>query len=222
MLFRVDKGFFRAPVDELEGVVSARFEIRLQNREDWFPVTSSVWHTGQEVRCMIADLEYKLPLHTPAAERNFGALLPIDPNQAEEVRLRLGTPVIDLLKTTLQSLQNEVEAYHRKALSARMKELIRADREAARGILTSEEAFLKAIHEEGLDQKFDFKMNNDYTIEGSIRLNRQEDGSYELYHVGERGVDAREHFQDPFEAFYTTRQWLRMNPLADFSSAKNK
>ena len=118
MLYRADKGFMHVPINELEDVLAASFEVRLSDREDWFPVTS-VWRPRAqavapydpktEVCCLIADPEYKLPLHTPASERTYGVLLQIDLNQVAEVRLWLGTPVIDLLKTTPQSIQNTGE-----------------------------------------------------------------------------------------------------------------
>ena len=104
------------------------------------------------------------------------------------------------------------QAYNNNSLLSKVTASIDKMREETRGILTSEEAFLEVIHREGLDQKVDFKMNNDFTHEGSIRLNKLEDGSYELYHVGERGVDTRERFQDQFEAFYTALLWLRHGP----------
>ena len=75
--------------------------------------------------------------------------------------------------------------------------------------LTSEEALLAIIHAEGLDATVDFKLNTDFACEHSVRLNRQPDGSYLLYTVGERGVDWQETFQDPKEAYYIALQTVR-------------
>lgn len=76
--------------------------------------------------------------------------------------------------------------------------------------LTSDEALLAAIHEEGLDTVADFKLNTDYASLNSVRLNCQEDGSYLLYTVGERGIDWQETFRDPKEACYHALQTVRL------------
>ena len=91
-----------------------------------------------------------------------------------------------------------------------IQRLIQTSREEIMKTLTSEEDLAKTVQAEGLDQYIDFALNNPYGITGSVRLNRLEDGSYELYQIGDRGVEGREVFQDPSEAFYHTLLLLRM------------
>ncbi len=73
----------------------------------------------------------------------------------------------------------------------------------------TKEKMLEIIMNEGLDQLIDFKFNDDYTLPGSVRLNKQPDGSFILYSVGERGVDHEETFQNEQEAYYKTVCLLR-------------
>ncbi len=76
--------------------------------------------------------------------------------------------------------------------------------------LSSEEALLAAIHEEGLDAVVDFQLNTDAIYTNSVRLNRRPDGTYLLQTAGERGIDRQETFRDPQEAFYNALQTVRL------------
>ena len=91
-----------------------------------------------------------------------------------------------------------------------IRRLIRTHREEIMKTLTSEEALVNAVRTEGLDQYVDFAISNPYGIPGSVRLNRLADGSYELYQIGDRGIEGREVFTDPPEAFYNALLLLRM------------
>ena len=80
--------------------------------------------------------------------------------------------------------------------------LLQQKRQEVMRQLTSEEALLDLLHAKGWDERVDFKLNEESGYLGSVRLNRQEDGSYLLYTVGERGIDYREVFREPKEAYY--------------------
>ena len=83
-------------------------------------------------------------------------------------------------------------------------------KEEAENIKTMiKEKMLDIIMQEGLDQYIDFKFNDDYTLPGSVRLNKQPDGSFLLYTVGDRGVEREQTFQNEQEAYYKTVCLLR-------------
>ena len=75
--------------------------------------------------------------------------------------------------------------------------------------LNTEKSLLEAIRTEGLDAAVDFKLNTDSAPMYSVRLNRQKDGSYLLFTVGERGIDWQKTFQDPNEAYYNALLTVR-------------
>lgn len=88
--------------------------------------------------------------------------------------------------------------------------LVREARRESMEKLSSEEALLEALREEGLDAAVDFQLNTDAACTNSVRLNRQPDGSYLLFTVGERGIDWQETFRDPREAYYHALQTVRL------------
>ena len=94
--------------------------------------------------------------------------------------------------------------------------LLQQKRQEVMEQLTSEEALLELLHAKGWDERVDFKLNEDYCCFGSVRLNRQADGSYLLYTVGERGIDSREIFQEPKEAYYAA--YLAVGQMWDLQS----
>ena len=88
--------------------------------------------------------------------------------------------------------------------------LLREKRREEMEKLTSTEALLSAIREEGLDRKVDFRINENHAGENSVRLIRQADGRYRLYTMGERGVDWQETYEDEREAYYNALMTVRL------------
>ena len=83
-------------------------------------------------------------------------------------------------------------------------------RRRAEGIRSmTKEKMVEIIMQEGLDKYVDFEFNSDYGVPGSVRLNRREDGSFELYTIGDRGIEERQVFQNEQEAYYFTVMLLR-------------
>ena len=73
----------------------------------------------------------------------------------------------------------------------------------------TKEKMIETIMSEGLDEFIDFKFNEPYSTPGSVRLNRQPDGSFRLYSVGDRGIDFERTFTEENEAYYYTINLLR-------------
>ena len=87
--------------------------------------------------------------------------------------------------------------------------ILQAQREELMKTLTTEEDLKAAIQREGLAD-IDFAVGQPHGVTGSIRLNRLDDGSWELYQVGDRGIEWKDVYDDPQEAFYQTLLLLRM------------